>query len=309
MSEVMKSIDSRTNLAGQNRLEMLLFKLNGTPTYGINVFKVREVIHCPELSEMPGTAPQVKGIVHLRGETVTVIDLSAAIGGVPLPADADGFVIVTEYNRHIQGFLVRSVDRIINLHWDDIIPPPAGAGKRHYLTAVAKTNDGLIQVIDVEKVFSELSEQETTISDGLKEKLTGRDLSEITVLAADDSRVARTQIKKVLEDMGLKVVLVEDGKAALDWLTAEAGKSDQPLEQRIPLLISDIEMPRMDGYTLTAEVKAHPQLKNIHVVLHSSLSGVFNERMIKRVGADTFIAKFHPDELGELVQSLLFQQA
>lgn len=153
MNMLMKSIDQRTNLAGQNRFEMLLFSLNGHQRFGINVFKVREVIRVPELIEMPGAHSFIKGIAQLRGNPVIVIDLSEATTGKPIRYPEQAFVIVTEYNRHIQGFLVSAVDRIVNLNWSQIQPPPQGAGQSHYLTAVTEIEGKLIQVIDVEKVF------------------------------------------------------------------------------------------------------------------------------------------------------------
>lgn len=302
MSSSLNSVNQRTNLVGQNRFELLMFRLNGPQPFGINVFKVREVLKCPELSEMPGSSPQVRGIAHLRGVPITVIDLSLATGGSPITDISNAFVLVTEYNRSTQGFLVGGVDRIINVNWEQISPPPSGAGKAHYLTAVTEIEGKLVQIIDVEKVFFEISPVNEDVSQQVIEEAQQIDFSKMTVLVADDSMIARKQVKNALQSIGINVELVNDGRSALNWLEAKAAELGDNLTKVVPLLISDIEMPEMDGYTLTAEIKANPDLRNLHIVLHSSLSGVFNEAMVKKVGADQFIAKFHPDELVLAVQ-------
>lgn len=302
MSKLMAAVNQRTNLVGNNRLELLLFRLHGKQPFGINVFKVREVLQCPELTEMPGSSPHVRGIAHLRGVPVMVIDLSQATGGKRIEDLSTAYVLVTEYNRHTQGFLVNGVDRIVNTNWDQILPPPKGAGAGHYLTAVTEIDGKLVQIIDVEKVFAEITPVNEDVSEDIKTKAAERSFKDVIVLVADDSAVARNQVKRALTSIGINVALVNDGKLALDWLTAKAAELGGDISTKVPLLISDIEMPEMDGYTLTAEIKADPLLKNMHVVLHSSLSGVFNEAMVKKVGADQFIAKFHPDELVSAVQ-------
>lgn len=307
MSNLLSTVNQRTNLAGQNRFELLLFRLNGQQLFGINVFKVREVIQAPELSEMPGSHACVKGIAQLRGESVIVVDLSQATTGRPITDITKAFVIVTEYNRHVQGFLVSGVDRIVNMNWEQIKPPPQGAGRSHYLTAVTELDKQLVQIIDVEKVFSEIIPVEEEVSETVKERSHKLDLSKIMVLIADDSTVARNQVKRALESINVKTALAKDGEEALRWLQDKAAEVGDDFLHQVPLLISDIEMPKMDGYTLAAAIKAEPALRGIHIILHSSLSGVFNEAMVKKVGADQFIAKFHPDELLSAVNYWLEQ--
>ncbi|WP_019675430.1 chemotaxis protein CheV [Arsukibacterium perlucidum] len=302
MSSLMSSVDQRTNIVGQNRLELLIFRLTGQQPYGINVFKVREVIQCPQLTDMPGANDHVRGIAHLRGTPVTVIDLSKATGGKAIEDLSKAYILVTEYNRTTQGFLVGGIDRIVNINWEQIMPPPKGAGRNHYLTAVTQLDDKLVQILDVEKVFAEISPPDEEVSEQIKQRKSEKDLSKLTVLVADDSAVARNQVKRALSSIGINVEVVNDGRLALNWLLAKADELGGDISDHVPLLISDIEMPEMDGYTLTAEVKAHEHLKHVHIVLHSSLSGVFNEAMVKKVGADQFIAKFHPDELASAVQ-------
>ncbi len=308
MSSLLSSVDQRTNMVGKNRLELLLFRLNSSQLFGINVFKVREVLTCPELSELPGAHQNVRGIAHLRGEPVTVIDLSQATGGKPVSDLTTAYILVTEYNRNTQGFLVAGVDRIVSSSWDNIHPAPSGAGKAHYVTAVTEVDKKLVQILDVEKVFNEITPVDETVSESVKEQSKDVDFKNLVVLVADDSAVARNQVKRALGAIGVEIQTVNDGKSALDWLKNLADEIGD-VSNKVPLIISDIEMPEMDGYTLTAEIKADERLRNIHIVLHSSLSGVFNQAMIEKVGADQFIAKFHPDELASAVQKWMADKA
>ncbi|SQH77569.1 Chemotaxis protein CheV [Shewanella benthica] len=304
MSSILESVNKRTQLVGQNRLELLLFKLNGRQRYGINVFKVKEVLQCPPLTKLPKLNPYVKGIAHIRGQTISVIDLSAAIGGRPVESIDNCFIIISEFNRSVQGFLVSSVERIINMNWEAILPPPKGAGKDSYLTAVTEIEGELVEILDVEKILDQISPVKTEISKQTDEQLTLDREKHFHIMVIDDSAVARKQIIRALSSLGLQIDTAKDGREALDKLTAIAAEMDD-VSTEIPLIISDIEMPEMDGYTLTAEIRDNPKLKNIKVVLHTSLSGVFNQAMVEKVGANDFIAKFNPDELAAVVNKHL----
>ena len=158
MAGMMDGIDQRTQLVGENRLELLLFGLGGRQKYGINVFKVQEVIQCPPLTALPNAHPIVRGIANMRGKTITIMDLAMAIGRKPIEMAEDQYLIVTEYNRSTQGFLVSSVDRIVNMNWKEIMAPPRGVGKNNYMTAVTKLEEQLVEIIDVEKILAELKE-------------------------------------------------------------------------------------------------------------------------------------------------------
>ncbi|MEC4726534.1 chemotaxis protein CheV [Shewanella sp. D64] len=304
MSSILESVNKRTQLVGANRLELLLFKLNGRQRFGINVFKVKEVLQCPPLTSLPKLNPFVKGVAHIRGATISVIDLSAATGGRPIENIDGCFIIISEYNRSIQGFLVRSVERIINMNWEAIMPPPEGSGKYSYLTAVTEIEGELVEILDVEKILDEISPVKTEISQELSESLTIDKEQYFHIMVIDDSAVARKQIIRALEALGLQIDTAIDGKDALNKLTKMAEEMDD-VSKEIPLIISDIEMPEMDGYTLTAEIRDNPKLKDIKIVLHTSLSGVFNQAMVEKVGADDFIAKFNPDELAAAVNKHL----
>ena len=304
MAGILDSVNQRTQLVGQNRLELLLFKLRGRQRFGINVFKVREVLQCPPLTSMPKSNAYIRGVAHIRGQTISVIDLSMAVGGRPIENIKDSFIIIAEYNRSVQGFLVGGVERIVNMNWEKIMPPPSGAGRYSYLTAVTEIENELVEILDVEKILNEICPVDTEVSAEVAQSGDiQKDLGERIVFIADDSAVARNQVKRALEPLGVQTELAKNGKEALIRLKEIAEldcKND--ITERVALLISDVEMPEMDGYTLTAEIKADPKLAPLHVILHTSLSGVFNQAMIEKVGADDFIAKFNPDELATAVK-------
>lgn len=310
MAGILDSVNQRTQLVGQNRLELLLFRLNGQQRYGINVFKVREVLQCPPLTSMPKLNELVRGVAHIRGQTISVIDMSMATGGRKIHDLTSAFIVIAEYNRSVQGFLVGSVERIININWESILPPPEGAGKASYLTAVTEVDGELIEILDVEKILNEISPARDEVSADMVETLAQHDevLDDKIIFIADDSSVARSQVKKALASLGLEIEAAKDGKEALERLKEIAAETGD-VTDKVGVIVSDIEMPEMDGYTLTAEIKSTPELQKLHVVLHTSLSGVFNQAMVKKVGADDFIAKFHPDELATAVKKWLDEAA
>lgn len=300
MAGILESVNSRTQLVGQNRLELLLFKLDGKQVYGINVFKVREVLPCPTLTNLPHSSMVVRGIAHIRGGTISVMDLGLAIRKPPIADIANSFVIITEYNGATQGFLVRSVERIVNMNWGDIHPPPKGAGRDNYLTAVTEVDGKLVEIIDVEKILAEVSPPVEHVSEGVISEEVSQAAVSKHVLIVDDSAIARKQIKRCVESIGCETTLLNDGKQALDYLTSIAD-SGEAIADKFLMMISDIEMPEMDGYTLTAEVRHEPRMTGLYILLHTSLSGVFNQAMVKKVGADQFLPKFNPDALASLV--------
>ena len=300
MAGVMDAVNQRTQLVGQNRLELLLFRLDGPQLYGINVFKVREVLQCPKLTLIPKSHPVVCGVASIRGATIPILDLAMATGAGALKDQSNPFVIITEYNTKTQGFLVRSVERIVNMNWEDIHPPPKGTGHDHYLTAVTRMDEQLVEIIDVEKVLAEVSPSSETISQGVVDVETQSKALSLRVLTVDDSSVARKQVARCLQSVGVEVVSLNDGRQALDYLRKLVDEGKNPSEEFL-MMISDIEMPEMDGYTLTAEIRNDPRMQNLHIILHTSLSGVFNQAMVKKVGADDFLAKFRPDDLASRV--------
>ncbi len=308
MSKLLDSIDQRTRLVGENRLELLMFRLRGRQLFAINVFKVQEVVKLPTLRAVPHSHPHVKGVAHLRGQTVPVIDLSAAIGNGPLVDIQNANLIVAEYNRSVQAFLIGAVDRIINLNWELILPPPKGTGRSHFLTAITRLEDQLVEILDVERVLADIIPYNTQVSGEVLDADLAAEARKrkLKVLMADDSPTAVKQVQATLQNLGIEVQYVQDGLQALRQLQQWV-REGRNIEDEILMLITDAEMPEMDGYRLTAEVRKDPALKSLYIVLHTSLSGSFNKAMVEKVGCDDFLSKFQPDELAKVVQKRLRQ--
>jgi two-component system chemotaxis response regulator CheV len=310
MTGVLNTVDQRTNLVGENRLELLLFKLNSRQIFAINVFKVKEVIKMPTLTKMPGSHNNITGVASLRGEPVPVIDLRRAIGFPPSQGheEDERNLIVTEYNRTTQGFLVGQVRNIINTAWTEIQPPPKTAGRSNYLTAITNIKEQdqtqIVEIIDVEKVLAEIIDYDVSISEEILDRDLLDNMHGRKVLVVDDSTTARNQIKGTLSQLGIEIIECCDGMEAHDLLKSwcDQGKT---VTDEILLMITDAEMPEMDGYRLTYEIRNDARMKDLHITLNTSLSGSFNEAMVKKVGCDRFISKFQPDMLVEVVQDRL----
>lgn len=305
MSGFLKSVDQRTQLAGMNRMELLLFRLNGDQLFGINVFKVREVIHTPDISPVPRADPKILGVSDIRGHTIPMIDLGLALGGDPVYGANESLTIVTEFNSSVQGFVVHSVQRIVHLRWVDIAPPPETLHHVAYLTGLTRVDNKIVEIVDVEKILVEVSGREVTVDLSEMGPIDVESHRKFHVLVADDSSVARKQVKMTLDKLGIQGSYVNNGREAWDLLQkyaqeAEAGKAPS-VANRLLMLISDIEMPEMDGYTLTANVRKDPRMQGLYIILNSSLSGGFNESLTEKVGANKFFSKWHANELAEAI--------
>jgi two-component system chemotaxis response regulator CheV len=306
MSELLKNIDARTKLAGTNKLEILLFFLGKDTrtgrreTFGINVFKVREVMRTPPITSAPEMPAAVEGMVSLRGVLVPVIDL-AKYAGVQTDTPRD-IMIVTEYNRHTQGFLVEGVDTILRLDWSQMRVPPEMlmAEMGGLVTAVTELEDNrLVMMMDVEKVLAETARYD---DETVFRSVVPLDKPDALVFFADDSIVARKQIEKTLQLMNVKYVASVNGRAAweeLDKMATYAESINKSASELISLVLTDIEMPEMDGYILTKKIKSDPRFVGVPVIMHSSLSGMSNQQLGKSVGVDEYVAKFEPQKLSE----------
>ncbi len=312
MSELLNNIDARTRLAGTNKLEILLFALGldartgRRETFGINVFKVREVMRTPSITAAPDMPPAVKGMVSLRGALVPVVDLADYIGiGQDSPRQN---MIVTEYNGKTQGFLVESVDTILRLDWSQMRVPPKmlASSMGGLVTAVTELPDGrLVMMIDVERVLAETDkDDDASTYNGIASL--GR--SDLTVLFADDSSVARNQIERTLGVLGIKYIGAVNGRAAweeLQRIAALAEVSGKHARDFVQIILTDIEMPEMDGYLLTKNIKGDGRFAGIPVIMHSSLSSQSNEQLGRSVGVDEYVPKFEPRRLAETLGRLL----
>lgn len=308
MSKWMAEIDQRTRLAGANKMELLMFHLGTEEIYGINVFKIREVMKMPPITKIPDSDPRILGVVNLRGENIALVDLKQAIGlGALDPGEAK--LVITEYNDHKQGFLVAGVDRIIRMSWERIHIPPAmvRSSRQGAVTAVTKLDDGrMVLILDVEKVLAELqpkSEEELYYGIESVSALKGK-----RVLVADDSLVARKQITRTLERLGVMWEEVMTGKEALNRLrrmATAAQDAGRPVTDYVDLVLTDIEMPEMDGFSLTRHIREDSRLMHLPVLMHSSLSGECNVEKGRTVGVTDYVTKFDPKVLrGKLVQHL-----
>lgn len=305
MAGVLDSVNQRTQLVGENRLELLMFRLGSHQIFAINVFKVQEVVRIPRISGIPGSNANIKGVVNMRGKTIPAIDLRGAIGMRPVELDDECNLIVTEYNRTIQGFIVGKIEQIVNTTWGSIQPPPRTAGRNHYLTAITQIEfqgqDRIIEIIDVEKVLAEIITYDTSISEGVLDEEIAQDLKGCKVLIVDDSSTARNLVNQTLSSIGIVVLEASDGLQALNLLKGWCDEG-KVVTDEILMMITDAEMPEMDGYKLTHEIRHDPRMSDLYIALNTSLSGSFNEAMVEKVGCNKFVSKFQPDKLVEIVQ-------
>ncbi len=312
MSELLRRIDARTKLAGANKLEILLFTL-GTDTssgrkeiFGINVFKVREVMRIPQITRAPDMPAAVEGMVSLRGVLVPVVDLAKYIG---IQTDASpSIMIVTEYNRQTQGFLVGEVDTILRIDWSDMKVPPAMLTSRMggLVTAVTELDDKqLVMMLDVEKILSDTTNYDDS---HIFANLVPLEHTDRTVFYADDSSVARRQVARTLEALGVNGIATVNGRQGweeLQKIAAQAEVAGRPVRDFVQVILTDVEMPEMDGYVLTKQVKSDPRFAGIPVLMHSSLSSEANRHLGISVGVDEYVPKFEPHRLAEALARLL----
>ena len=316
MNSVQQEVDERSNLTNSNKFELLLFRLGGDPSgqhselFGINVFKIREIVAMPEVTAVAGSSPNMLGVVNLRGQIITVLDLPSIVGVVP--KTGLNIMLVTEFARTTQAFAVESVEEIVRLDWSQVLSAEGSAGGG-MVTSIARIDGDtsttrLAQVLDVETILRKMVPTEGKDVDpetiGAKLLLKPGTI----ILAADDSVVARTLIEQGLTAMGAPFVMTKSGKEAWERLQhiADGAKAEGiPVEDRVGLVLTDLEMPEMDGFTLTRLIKQDARFSKIPVVIHSSLSGKTNEDHVKGVGADAYVAKFVAEDLAETIRRVL----
>lgn len=303
---LLEKVEQHTRLAGHNRVAMLLFRLGDEQLFGINVFKVREVLRRPPLERMPGVHALLAGSCDYRGQTIPVIDLAAALGYAPLREVASAHLMVTEFNRSVQGFLVADLQRMVQCAGETLVAPPSNLGFGARVNAVTRIDGALMAVVDVEHVLASIDAPPAELSMQMQRAADTRALSPRRVMVVDDSLIARRRLVGLFKQMNIECVVATDGREALERLQELA--AGDPADG-VRLVVSDIEMPRLDGYALTRAIRETPGLRQLKVVLHSSLSGIFNEAMVKEVKADRFVAKYQPDLLAQAVLELLPEPA
>lgn len=300
---MLDQIDARTNLAGTNKMEILLFSLGGNEKFGINVFKVKEVCQIGKITRTPNMPGGVDGIISLRGHVMPVLNLAKFMGMKSQGPHAT--MLVAEFNRHILGFLVESVDRIIRVDWDKVRPTEGMlSDKGALITAITELDDGsLVSILDVEQILADAFGEGVV---GNVERVESE--HELCVFFADDSLVARRKIVEVLDKMGVKHIQANNGREGWERLKAMADAAQSAgvnLHDQIQVILTDAEMPEMDGYVLTQNVKGDHRFDNIPVVMHSSLSSDANRAMGKRVGVDYYVSKFDSMVLSSTLRPLL----
>lgn len=299
---ILDAVDERTNLAGSNKMEILLFSIGSNETFGINVFKVKEVTRAVTITKTPNMPHGVDGIASLRGHVMPVLNL-ASFMNLGNPAEQK-VMMVAEYSRHVLGFLVRDVDRIIRVDWDKVHAAEGMSSSGNLITAITELPNGtLVSILDVEQILS------TAFGDDVVGKIEKVDKGhEKCVFFVDDSAVARKKIAEVLDKMGVKNIQAHNGLEGwqrLKGLADSAQHARVDLHKQIQVILVDAEMPEMDGYVLTQHIKADRRFDNIPVVMHSSLSSEANRAMGKRVGVDYYVAKFDSTMLSDTLHPLL----
>jgi len=315
MTTSLHDADERANLTGNNKFELMLFRLGEAPgterreLFGINVFKVREILVMPTITAMANAPAHVIGVANIRGQIIPVIDLPSVVGCKPKRGLT--ILMVTEFARTTQAFAVEEVDEIVRLEWSNVLAAENNGGG--LVTSIAKLDgDGekgrLVQVLDVEQILRNVM---PTAQEAITPQSVGAavNLPEGSIiLAADDSPVARMMIEQGLKAMGTPYVMTKTGQEAWDRLQAieaEATAEGKTAHDKVALVLTDLEMPVMDGFTLTRNIKQDQRFKSIPVVIHSSLTGTANEAHVSSVGADAYVAKFVATELAATIRKVL----
>lgn len=316
MDSFQKDIDERANLALSNKFELLLFRLgtsqheSKSELYGINVFKLREIVPMQKINRAAGMMSPLLGVVNIRDQIMPVIDLPAALGCTP--ETGLNLLLITEYARSTQAFAVESVDNIIRLDWSQVHAADSGVSSRN-ITSIASMEDengnkDLALVLDVEQILYDIIPSGRDVDvDAIEEKIYALKPGALAIVA-EDSKVARSMLEQGLKGMGIPALMHTTGLEAwekIQSIAAEAKAAGQPITDRIGLVLTDIEMPEMDGLTLTRNIKNEPALKHIPVVIHSSLSGSANEDHVRKVGANGYVAKFDVAELSAVIHKAL----
>ena len=267
---------------------LLLFKLSAVQSFALGTLKIQEVVPYQPVTELPNADTNVLGATNIRGQTLTIIDMAAAVGYPPIREDEkpNCVIIITDCSHQHVGFLVRKIERIIDCNWKNIDPPPSSLGNKTYITGITRFENKLIQLLDIElllsQIFPDTDEQAIEIT-GVQKGL----LQNEHILLVDDSAVARKQLEGALTRIDVPFKVCKNGNDALQVMKNCAEKGEP-----ISILVSDIEMPGLDGYELTFEVRNTKELAKSYIILHTSLSSEISVDRAQQVGADQALTKF-----------------
>lgn len=317
MNAIQQDIDERTNLTGTNKFELLLFRLGRdsalgkSELFGINVFKIREIVAMPSITPVAGVGQYSLGVVNLRGQIIPVYDLPAIVNCKP--ETGLNIMLVTEYARSTQAFAVESVEDIVRLDWKQVLSAEASGAAGKLVTSIARLDGNtdesrLAQVLDVEAILQLVSPSDNHQVDEQKVGPRLKMKPGTIILAADDSFVARSLIEQELQLLHAPFEMVKSGKEAwdrLNALAANASAEGKTVLDKVSLVLTDLEMPEMDGFTLTRQIKQDPRFQGLPVIIHSSLSGSANEDHVRSVGANGYVAKFVAEDLANAIRSVL----
>lgn len=275
---------------------LLLFRLSHRQLFALGTLKIRELVPYTKLSAIPKSHHTIIGAATVRGNTIPIIDMAAAVGYAPIGEDEreNAYIIITDCQRMVMGFLVRSIDKIMDCNWRDIEPPPSNLGKNAYLTGVTRVDDKLVQLLDVELLLSKVFPLSLASKRAILTDVQREILKPLNILLVDDSLVARKQLSDALDSINIPYQVTSDGREALA-IMERAHQAGHPVD----LLVSDIEMPGLDGYELAFEVKNTPALANAYIILHTSLSSEISVSQAHQVGANEALTKFDAHELIE----------
>ncbi|MCS6125247.1 chemotaxis protein CheV [Shewanella baltica] len=273
---------------------LLLFRLSQTQVFALGTLKVRELVPYTRLSKIPQSHPTILGASTIRGHTIPIIDMAAAIGYRPIaPEEREKcYIIITDCQRMIIGFLVRGIDKIIECNWRDIEAPSSSLGKNAYLTGVTRFEDQLVQLLDVELLLSKIFPDNPKANRAILTDVQREKLKPMNILLVDDSKVARKQLSDALDMINIPYRVTADGKEALVMME-QAAQEHHPID----ILVSDIEMPGLDGYELAFEVRDNPLTAKAYIILHTSLSSEISVSQAHQVGANEALTKFDAHEL------------
>lgn len=287
--------------SGTNELEIVMFKV-GTGLFGINVLKVREIINPLPITKTPNGHPHVEGVIRLRQEVIPVVDLAKVLNFPPSENPQQDKFIISELNKMKVAFHVHSVSRIHRISWEQIEKPSQlSAGEQAHTIGIVKMEDEMSLLLDFEKIVTDISPESGVNVDSLK-VLGPRERSKKKIIAAEDSAILRKLLGDTLGEAGYENVhFFENGKAAWDYLEQIANDENRDPKEIVNLIITDLEMPQMDGHHLTVKIKEHPRLKEIPVVIFSSLitEDLFHKG--EQVGASAQVSK---PEIVELVENI-----
>lgn len=283
--------------SGTNEIEIMEFTINGE-LYGINVAKVREIMMSAPIKPMPHAHPAIEGIFKPRDAVLTVVNLPKYLLGSETENSTKDLFIVTNFNQVYIAFRVHTVVGISRISWSDIEKPDktVSGGGDGIATGIAQCGDNLVTILDFERIVAEIA-PETSIKMSEIDQLGPRGRNDQLILIAEDSILLSKMIREALNKAGYNnLKLFQDGEELWDYLKKNQGETD--ITQRVGLIITDIEMPKMDGHRLTKLVKSDSKLRKIPLIIFSSL--ISDEMRIKgrQLGADEQLSK---PEIGHLV--------